>query len=242
MENNQQLVKQDEQAVIPASPSHLLELAISKDLDVEKLRELMQLQKEWQADRAKEEFFKALAQFQALAPELRKSRQVNFKDVHYSYASLGDITRQIRQPLEKVGLAYRWEITDTMEEIKVTCLISHSGGHTEKTTMTAKPDVTGSKNPIQARGSTITYLQRYTLIGALGLSTADADVDGAQPPVDIDKLHKEFMELYNQLIQIDGGYSKFHPDNWKGERTAKNYIRAIGELRKKLVEHKGTAE
>src|SRR5690606_31392728 len=51
MENNQQLVKQDEQAVIPASPSHLLELAISKDLDVEKLRELMQLQKEWQASR-----------------------------------------------------------------------------------------------------------------------------------------------------------------------------------------------
>ncbi len=44
--------------------------------------------------------------------------------------------------------------------------------------MSAGKDASGSKNDIQQKGSTQTYLQRYTLIGALGLSTADEDVDG----------------------------------------------------------------
>lgn len=236
-----ELIKSDSQVPSLNSPAQLLELAISKDLDIDKLRELMQLQREWQADRARESFFEALTQFQASAPELRKSKQVNFKDVHYTYATLGDITRQIRGPLKQAGISYRWEIDDKPEELKVTCLISHKG-HTERTTMTAKPDVTGSKNAIQARGSTITYLQRYTLIGALGLSTADSDEDGQQPPVDMDKLHKEFMEVYNQLIQIDSSYTRYHPDSWKGERNGKNYVRAIAELRKELFKLQGDTE
>lgn len=220
-----------------SSPAQLLELAISKDLDIEKLRELMQLQKEWQADRAREAFFEALTQFQAIVPELRKSKKVSFRAggnlVEYHYATLGDITRQLRPALKEVGIAYRWEIKDTPTEITVTCLVSH-GTHTERTTMMATPDTSGSKNSIQARGSTIEYLKRYTLIGALGISTSDSDVDGRMPEMDIDKLHKEYMEIYNQLIQKDSGYSKYNPDNWKGERTAKAYVAAIAAARKML--------
>ena len=102
--------------------------------------------------------------------------------------------------------------------------------------MQASPDLTGSKNPIQARGSAIEYLKRYTLIGALGISTADADIDGRLPEVDIDKFHKEFMELYNQVIQLDSSLSKYHVDNWKVPPTGKAYVSAIGELRKVLFE------
>jgi uncharacterized protein (DUF3820 family) len=52
-------------------------------------------------------------------------------------------------------------------------------GHSESTTLSAAKDGSGNKNDIQARGSAATYLQRYTLIGALGLTTANEDVDGA---------------------------------------------------------------
>lgn len=58
------------------------------------------------------------------------------------------------------------------------CIISHVDGHDESTTMSAEADTSGNKNAIQSRGSSVTYLQRYTLIGALGISTADEDVDG----------------------------------------------------------------
>jgi hypothetical protein len=52
-------------------------------------------------------------------------------------------------------------------------------GHSELTKMTAPSDTSGQKNSIQAIASTITYLQRYTLLAATGLTTKDMpDDDG----------------------------------------------------------------
>jgi hypothetical protein len=229
--------------VEPANPAHLLEMAINKDLDIEKLTKLMELQKAWQADQARKAFFNALNEFQFKVPELRKDKKVSFKtqngQTEYNYATLASITRQIRDTCKDFGLAYRWEISDTKDEIKVTCIITHVDGHSEKTTMTASPDGSGSKNPIQARGSAIEYMKRYTLIGALGLSTADSDIDGEVPIVSVDLLHQQYMEHYNNLIEINPAFTKWDPDNWKTERTAKVYVKAIGEIRKKLVELTG---
>lgn len=219
-----------------ATPSQLLEMAVDKDLDIDKLRQLMDLQKQWQADQARKSFFESLTRFQSEVPELRKGKEVAFKDVKYKYAPLSDIVHQIKNTCKDCGLSYRWEISDTEKEIKVTCLVTHVDGHTEQTTMMANPDTSGSKNIIQARGSSIEYLKRYTLIGALGLSTADSDIDGQMPEISLDILHKQYMEHYNELIQIDSQYTKWHPDNFKSEKTQKLYIKAIGEIRKKLIE------
>lgn len=236
MEQTLTKAKKNEVAVQHTTPDQLLTLAINKDLDIEKLGKLMELQKQYNEDMARKAFFAAIGDFQATVPEIRKNKKVKFKDTEYHFAPLSDITRQIKEACKACGLSYRWEIQDTKEEIKVTCLVTHSDGHTEKTTMTASPDVTGSKNPIQARGSSIEYLKRYTLIGALGLSTADSDVDGQLPEIDMDILHNQYIRLYNQLIQIDQKYTKWHPDQWKGDKTAKLYIRAIGDIRRKLAE------
>lgn len=223
------------------NPEQLLTLAVNNNLDIDKLERLMSLQKDWQADQARKAFFSSLAQFQSEVPDLRKSKKVGFDSkeggrVEYNYAPLADITRQIKVTCKDCGLSYRWEINDNKEEIKVTCLVTHLDGHTERTTMTANPDSSGKKNPIQARGSAIEYLKRYTLIGALGLSTTDSDVDGYQPEISIDILHKQYMEHYNELIQLDASLSKFHPDNWKSEPSQKLYIKAIGAIRQKLIE------
>lgn len=217
--------------VVEQTPQALLSQAIEKGLDVESLGKLMALQERWEANQARKKFFEAFALFQSKSPELRK-----IKDGHnYKYTPLSEITRQIASPLKEAGLSYRWEIQDTDKELKVTFLVSHIDGHTEKTTMSAAPDATGSKNTIQARGSAISYLQRYTIIGGLGLSTADIDTDGKQPD-DMDKLHKDYMDIYSQVIQIDSTLSKYHPDNWKMQATAKGYVKATGELRKVLFE------
>lgn len=218
------------------NPSELLTLAVDKDLDIEKLSKLMQMQKEWQVDQARRAFFEAMTSFQSEVPEIRKSKKVSFGDTRYDYAPLSDITRQIKDKCKEHGLSYRWEIKDNKEEISVTCLITHLDGHTEQTTMTANPDDSGKKNKIQSRGSAIEYLKRYTLIGALGLSTTDSDIDGVMPEISLDILHKQYMEHYNELIQMDASLSKFHPDNWKSEPNQKLYIKAIGAIRQKLIE------
>jgi hypothetical protein len=51
-------------------------------------------------------------------------------------------------------------------------------GHSEETTLKAIPDTSGSKNSIQAIGSTVTYLERYTLLAAMGMAAAGMDNDG----------------------------------------------------------------
>ena len=72
------------------------------------------------------------------------------------------------------GLSYRFR-TQQNDKINVTCILSHKAGHYEETTLSGPADATGSKNAIQAIGSTLTYLQRYSLVQALGLAAANDD-------------------------------------------------------------------
>ena len=218
------------------TPAQLIELAINKDLDLEKLSKLMEMKKQWDADQARKAFFLALNEFQATVPEIRKKKEVRFNSTAYNYAPLADIVRQIKDTCKACGLSYRWEYNDQANFIEVTCLVTHEAGHTERTKMIVNHDESGKKNPIQARGSAIEYGKRYTLIGALGLSTTDSDVDGQIPDKTVDELHADYMELYRKLIELDNSYySKANPDNWP-ERTGKVYVAATGHIRKLIAD------
>lgn len=222
------------------NPAQLLTLAVDKDLDIDKLRQLMELQKAWEANQSRKAYFSALSDFQDQCPDIRKSKKVGFDlkqggRTDYNYAPLGDIDRQIKKLMKACGLTKNWKIFDNAGRIKVICHITHIEGHSEATEMEADADMSGSKNAIQGKGSAIEYMKRYTLTGALGITTAD-DVDGQIPDIDIDLLHKQYMIEYGKLIQIDSKYSKWEPSNWKTEPTQKVYLKAISEIRKKLIE------
>lgn len=218
------------------TPDQLLALAINKDLDIDKLAKLMDMQREYNADLARKDFFHALTLFQANCPEIRKGKTVSFGETNYNYAPLADITRQIKEACQKHELTYRWEIHDDKEVIAVTCIITHANGHSEKTTMTGNPDTSGKKNAIQARGSSIEYMKRYTLIGALGISTADTDIDARMPELSVDKLHKQYMELYEKIVKLDESFrTPGDPDNWDAERNPSLYVKAIGKARQLLA-------
>lgn len=173
------LVKQEQN-----TPATLLQTAIEKNLDIDKLKELMELQDKWEKKQAKKSFYAALASFQERVPVLRKDKTAKIfpregKPAYsYKYASLGSITSQIKDALKECGLSYRWEFTEEGSKMKVACIITHVDGHSEVSTLSAGKDNSGGKNEIQQSGSTQTYLQRYSLIGALGLSTAEDDNDG----------------------------------------------------------------
>ena len=162
------------------SPGRLLELAVKQDLDVEKLERLMDLEERWRAQRAKEAFFSALAKFQAAVPSITRDSEVSFSGTHYNFASLPVIKETIQPALTECGLTFRWELLNAPDHLATDCIITHVDGHSERTRVGGPPDNSGSKNAVQARGSTITYLQRYSLIAALGLTTADQDDDGRQ--------------------------------------------------------------
>ena len=61
----------------------------------------------------------------------------------------------------------------------MTCILTHDMGHSEETSLEGSADNSGSKNSIQAIGSSVTYLERYSLLAATGLAVKNADNDGA---------------------------------------------------------------
>lgn len=230
----------EQTAIMTTTPTDLISQAINKDLDIEKLERLLAMKERWDKEQARKAFLNSLSEFQNDCPDLRKTKRVFFEtqkgSTEYYYAPLSDIDRQIKKLMKDNGLSKRWEIKDGGEKIRVICIIAHADGHTEQTEMEATADTSGSKNAIQARGSAIEYMKRYTLIGALGITTADSDIDGRMPELDIDKLHKQYMDLYNQIVLKDKNFiTPGNPDNWAAERTPALYVKAIGKARHHLT-------
>lgn len=226
--------------IVKEEPTNLLAKAIESGASIETIEKMVELQERWEANQARKIFFSALSDFQNECPDLRKTKKVSFStskgNTEYHYAPLADIDRQIKPLLKKHGFSKRWEISDVNGKTRVKCLISHDSGHIESTEMESNSDTSGSKNEIQAKGSAIEYMKRYTLIGALGLTTADTDIDGRMPELDIDKLHKQYMEVYNQIVAKDESYlSTMDPDNWAADRTPQLYVKAIGKAREILA-------
>lgn len=160
-----------------AVPPNPLALAIAKGAGIETIERLVALQERMDAERARREFLAAFTALQAAMPPIIRTAEVTFNQTRYKFATLGQIARKVAEPLKAHGFSYRFEIADSGAALSVACIVSHVGGHSERTTMTAPADASGSKNAIQARGSAVSYLQRYTLLAALGCVTAQDDND-----------------------------------------------------------------
>lgn len=169
--------KETKDVVQSNTPAELIKVAVSGGADLDKLEKLLDLQVKWEANEAKKAYHRAMTAFKANPPEIIKDKQVAYKEVKYKHASLANVTEQINSALSAHGLSASWQ-TQQDGAVSVICKITHVLGHSEETKLSAPADNSGSKNSIQAIGSTITYLQRYTLLALTGLATYDQDDDG----------------------------------------------------------------
>ena len=170
------------------NPRSTLEMAIEKGMDPVTIGKLMDLQERWQAGQARKAFVEAMAGFKKECPAvIGKDKKADFGTgkAKYSYATTGAIVTAITPALSKFGLSLSWESTQADRQVTVTCHITHEGGHRESATLTGPHDESGGKNPIQTLGSSVHYLQRYTMVSVLGLATADMDDadKNPRPPV-----------------------------------------------------------
>jgi hypothetical protein len=199
MENK--IVKQE------PNPIALINMAMEKGLDIEKLSKLFDLQERWEKRESEKAFYDAFANFQRKCPKIKKLKNVKYQlkeggYVNYNYAPLSEIVEQIKEPLATNGLSYRFEFVEVDKLITCTCIVSHSGGYFRETKMSGFKDDSGKKNLIQQAASTHTYLQRYTLIGALGISSAEDDIDGRQ------KITKENAKTKEEQLVILAKWKK----------------------------------
>ncbi len=186
------------------TPAMLLELAVNQGADLDKLEKLMDLQLRWECNEAKKAYHKAMAEFKKDPPVIGKDKTVEHSGMKYKHASLERVTSTINQGLSIHGLSASWSTAQENGSIAVTCIITHEKGHSERTTLSAMPDTSGKKNPIQSIGSAVTYLQRYTILALTGLATNDHDDDGQGTSAPVEYINdKQISQLTDMLLAID---------------------------------------
>jgi len=153
-------------------------------MDLLAMERLMGLQERWDANEAKKAYHAAMAAFKQNPPTILKDKHVEFTTskgtTAYDHATIGNVVKQIVASLAEHDLSHSWS-TEQLDggQVAVTCTITHKAGHSESVTLKAGRDESGGKNSIQALGSAITYLQRYTLLAITGLAVEDgSDDDG----------------------------------------------------------------
>lgn len=164
-----------------SSPAHLLDMAVQRGASLDQLERLMVMKERWDAAEAVKAFNVAFAAFKAEA--IKVVRNVTIKDGPLKgkkHADLFAVTDAATAALSRHGLSASYRVLeDGKDWIRVACVIKHAQGHSEETPFGGPPDTGPGRNAIQARKSSVTYLERITLLMALGLAEQDADDDGA---------------------------------------------------------------
>lgn len=153
-------------------------------IDIDRMERLIEIQQRLAAKKSERDFTDALARFQANAPVITKDKRVHFAsrnggaDTDYKHATLGNVSAAILAVLGQERISASWVPEQKDGRIFITCVLKHAGGHETRTQLNGPPDTSGNKNPVQQVCSTITMLERYTLLAATGMATHDQDDDG----------------------------------------------------------------
>lgn len=167
-------------------------MATNPDIDPDRIERFIALKERMDKEAARKAFAAALAEMQAEMPVIEENGRIEVrkKDARTgdrtgevqqstSYALWEDINEAIRPVLKKHGFALMFRTGQTPEgKIVVTGILSHRDGHHEETTMVLMHDSTGSKNAVQAMGSSISYGKRYTACALLNITSRGEDDDG----------------------------------------------------------------
>jgi len=164
------------------SPLGILAGAVKDKAGLEIIERLMELKNKEEDRQAKKAYFAALSRFQAECPEIEKNSPVynNNHSLRYKYAKIGQIIKQVKEPLGANGLSFSMKYEPRDEGINIICLVHHIDGHTEPTETFMPIDAPDymKMSDQQKIGMAHTYGDRYCISGALGIVTMDMDTDG----------------------------------------------------------------
>lgn len=169
--------------------------ARDETISVEKMERLEAMYERMEAREAKKAFTNAMAAMKPKLPIIDRKGRIEVREKTASGKRDGDIQ-------QSTGFA-RWEdideaITPILHEhgftltfrsgvaadgkIAITGILDHVAGHREETTLPLPHDSTGSKNAVQAIGSSLSYGKRYTATFLLNIRTKGDDDDGEKAP------------------------------------------------------------
>jgi len=212
-------------------------LATSEAVDVEKAKALMELylkgQRGMQEMADEREYYQRMADFKENPPEVIKRLTAKIQGSSKSgreyafevpYADLNAYAEAAMADLARRGITWDFEITETPNELKVTCLL-HYGLYTRRgSPATGDPKVLQSPNPFMQKGAAQSFLMRYSFCASTGLTAAlPSDKNGttlgqkAEPEGAMDKgIAADFLAL----IQGSGSVDELQTNYFKARDAA----------------------
>mgnify|MGYP001357071821 FL=1 len=219
------------------TPLAMLNRAMETGASMEVLEKFMSLHERWEAGNARKAFDAAISEAKAEIPPIVKNAKGHNDKRYANFAAIAAVVDPI---LSKHGLSYRFRTAQT-DKISVTCVLSHRDGHSEETTLAGPADNSGSKNAIQAIGSTLTYLQRYSLIQALGLAATEDD-DGRAAGAGGTITDEQVERLQRAIMDADADLPKFlayFKVETLADLPAKDFQRALDAIKRSAAKRGG---
>jgi hypothetical protein len=103
--------------------------------------------------------------------EVTRSHTAQTGSYAYTYATIGDVLREVRRVCTPEGLAVMQHVSTDDTRLAVTTVIVHSSGQTMPMSTVTWPM---PRDP-QTMGGIITYLRRYSLVSIFSIATEDDD-------------------------------------------------------------------
>ena len=204
-------------------------LATSPDVDVSKLEKILDVQERIMNKSAISTFNGQFSKMQCNIPVISE----NATGHNSKYATFEHIMSVIKPILKNYGFAIRFSVTQENGYVTTISTISHIEGHSESTSITLPYETSGSKNGVQAIGSSVSYGKRYALCALLGIATGDDD-DGNTA---IDTISEEQATEINALAGSHGvdmaRFLKFMKASSVHHIKSTDYNKAITAINKK---------
>jgi hypothetical protein len=204
--NTNALEKTGEASQIPIQSEssavlHMIERAARDPaVDMDKMLKLMAMRDQAEMKQSRRLFDESVAAAKAKIPPITRNATGHNNKKYADFAAIAAVVDPI---LGDNGLSYRFRTVQTDKAITVTCVL-FGHGHSEENTLTAPPDNSGNKSPIHSMGSTLTYLQRYTLVQALGLAASNDDDGKAASIAGVNTITQEQADELRDLIEANG--------------------------------------
>lgn len=239
-----QLAKKQESEVADYGASLMQVIAKAASdpaVDVEKMERLFAMQERVQAREAKIAYTEAKLAMRPDLPEITMKGRIVIRDKNDSSKIIQETPfarfEDIQEAIEPVLLAHGFDLEfknglSDEGKVRVTTILTHRDGHSESTYFDLPHDSSGSKNAVQAVGSSTSYAKRYGLLSILNIRVAgqDDDAQTAIPPVEISV--KQYSDLKNLITSTSSDETKFI-----GYLAQRGYLKRDGDLADLPAEH-----
>lgn len=172
-------------AIVATNAYSLLQLAIEKDIDAERIAQFMDLQ-----DRMERK--EAMAYYQAAMNRCQRKMPIVVKDKENEstkswFARLETVAKVVKPIYTAEGFTLEFGEEDSPIENhrRIVCEVTHEKGGSKKFHLDSPIDDVGAKGTptktkVQGLGSMVSFLRRYLTLMIFNIITADEDNDGQQ--------------------------------------------------------------